>query len=56
MVYVRGIHIEIVRQARNALGLNGFGIISADVKVLSGNSPRRLFHRVIIFLVPLDGF
>ena len=54
MVYVRGIHIEIVRQARNALGLNGFGIISADVKVLSGNSPHQLFHRVIIFLVPLD--
>ena len=50
MVYVRGIHIEIVRQARNARGLNGFGIISADVKVLSGNNPRRLFHRsVIIF-------
>ena len=50
MVYVRGIHIEIVQRARNAPSLNGFGIISADVKVLSGNNPRRLFHRsVIIF-------
>ena len=49
MVYVRGIHIEIVRGARNALGLNGFGIISADVKVLSGNSPQRLFHRESLF-------
>ena len=58
MVYVRGIHIEIVRRARNAPRLNGFGIISADVKVLSGNSPQQqLFHRERhYFLVPLDGF
>ena len=49
MVYVRGIHIEIVRGARNARGLNGFGIISADVKVLSGNSPHRLFHIESLF-------
>ena len=57
MVYVRGIHIEIVRRARNAPRLNGFGIISADVKVLPGNSPQQLFHRERhYFLVPLDGF